>query len=307
MTDRLSAPQRNVVVSVFIAPQAVGWMVYYSGFRRAPVIRKTRGSSANEQELVEASLKYLANDLKDDAGPVGVRIISGASGKVIARAKTADLPSPLTAREQSVYGEDSEVLSYLFSKAPFGSPESIRAVPKPLRVPLPMADSFPVSVSSETVVVAADASCMTAPVNGVRGAAGTGWVIELHDEVGVPAIEVGSKHYADREEGHPFGSNTFEMYAVRDALTHLLSMASERLSGVSRVVLFSDSTYVVRALMERDDDHLFAETVESIYALVAAMSDSGITVEYMWTKGHADNRWNIMADQMAAIGRKNGS
>jgi ribonuclease HI len=282
-------------------------MLYYSGFKRAPLIRKSRGLQANEQKMIEVALSHLGNDLKDDAGPVGVRIIAGASGKKLARVNTAVLPAPLITREQSVYGEDAEVLSYLFAKAPNGSPESVLPVAKSLRVPLPMESSFPVSVSSDTVIMAADASCKLAPTNGGKNAAGTGWVVEFHDEAGVPVIEVGSRHYADREYGHAFGSNTFEMYAVRDALKHLLSMTGEHLNGVSRVVLFSDSTYVVRALMERDDEHLFADTVEDIHRLIADVAESGITVDYMWTKGHAGNRWNVMADQMAAIGRQSGS
>lgn len=287
--------ERNVVVVVFTAPSDSGWMLYYSGFKRAPVIHKPGGKKGAAPELAKDALRWLAHDLRDDSDPVGVRVISAATGLVL-QGLDAHLMKPFVERTRPIIGEDAEVYAYLFSRS------SNVSLPR-VRTPMPVAGPTPIPVSADTVIAATDASFKSAADNGGVHVAGSGWVIEVLADAGTPVIETGSRHYAQPDEGHLNSANTFEMYAVRDALEHLSSIRDVMLSGVSRIVLYSDSTFVVRALVDRDSSSGMSTTVEQIHDLISHFAQNGIHVEYMWVKGHADNRWNLMAHKMADIGR----
>jgi ribonuclease HI len=296
MIDHALDPQRNVIVAVFSAPPTVGWVLYFSGFKRASIIRKWHQQSASSRELGDEAMRHLIRELRCDGEPVGLRIIDALTGSTI-EGLPSHLLSGFVLRDKPVRGEDADVLEYLFSQTPMSSQR--RSMPL---TPLPMSGPVLVPVSDEIIVIAADASFKSALDHGMNHA-GTGWVIEFHDESGTPVIEVGNKNYIEHEEGHNFDANTFEMYAVRDALLHLSSMKESQSLSASRAVLYSDSTFVVRALMDRKSQVPMETTVDQIHDLIEALGDNGVEVEYMWTKGHADNKWNQMAHEMAGFGR----
>lgn len=295
MVDHALDLKRNVVVAVFSAPPTVGWMLYFSGFKRAPVISKRHQLQASAIDLGEDALRHLAYELSDEQEPVGVKVIHAGNGSHVS-GLPPHLLSPFTPRSKPVLGEDPDLLAYLFSKAPMASPSKQRIVK-----PLPSSGPVLAPVSGEMAVIAADASFKSALDHGAN-VAGTGWAIEFHDESGVPVIEVESKSYAEHENGHHFDANVFEMYAVRDALLHFSSLRESQSVSASRAVLYTDSTFVVRALLDRKSRVPLENTVEQIHGLIESLGRDGIEVEYMWTKGHADNKWNQMAHEMAGIG-----
>lgn len=288
--------KRNVIVAVFSAPPTIGWMLYFSGFKRSPVISKRYDLHPSAADIMENALRHLAYELVDESDPVGVRIINAADGSVVSGIPT-HLLSPFTLRDKPIFGEDVDVLAYLFSKAPISSPDKKRIVK-----PMPVSGTQLVPSSEELVIIAADASFKSESEYGVN-VGGTGWVIDFHDESSAPVIEVGSKNYVEHEDGHYFDANVFEMYAVRDALLHFASLKDSRSVNASRAFLYTDSTFVVRALLDRKVQVPLENTVNQIHDLIESLAIAGVKVEYMWTKGHADNKWNQTAHEMAAVGR----
>jgi ribonuclease HI len=121
-----------------------------------------------------------------------------------------------------------------------------------------------------------DGSCLINP-----GGAGTySFVIVENDQM----IHEYGEHYKSTT------NNRMEIKAVSNAIEYISSIQ------VDQVVVYTDSTYVYNAIMKKAGKQA-AKNGDLLERLKVLVADNP-HIQYMWTKGHAGQKWNEHADEL---------
>ena len=277
----------NVTLAVFSAERASGWVLYYNGVKSETVVSKNRSDSNSRSFCIKDALRYLD---KIEGEDLEIRAISGRSGERLSLRGFA-LPQRLTEASTPLPGFDHELVEYLFDRRRTSAP------PLPPRrstfVEIPQSEGEGEQAVPGLILICSDASIKMVKSR-ERMNVGTGWVIAYHD--GGERVLVGHRSHPSTSVSQ---TNLAEMRGVQDAMEHLAS-ADHIYDGVQRAVFYCDNVGVVRALI---DNEAAPRNLRPMIRRVAEITDSlPFEIEFFWTKGHAENRWNLMADKMAALG-----
>ena len=278
MTDR------SVTLAVFPDRPYSGWILYFNGIKRSTIIHKSEHSRATVRDYLSNAINHIESS---ELGSLGLLMVHGRTGSKL-NAKGISLPDHLTEIDGGIDNSTVDILKYLFDASNVVRPPKN----KKLMLPVPFDEGEGASVSEELAVICSDASIKGSNRQQGKLLAGTGWVIGYYDSG--EQVAVGRRSYPRMETAD---TNTLEMYGVRDALLHLSGM-TEVINRASKVILYCDNVMVVRALT-------VGGSPESVNILAVPVLDAvrelPLDVEFIWVRGHAENRWNLMAHEMAAL------
>lgn len=282
-----------VTIAVFNRVPSGGWLLYFSGIKRATIASRFHRSKPEAEELVAEAVTRLAGVAHSE----GLRLMVHVTGAKIGNEKLLEILSAhphLIHSPEPVGSADSDLLGYLFSTAPTKKKvgEAKKMHSKPL---YEAAEPGKAVVTADASYMALGRGAITAPLGG------TGWAVGFHLPDSAPEVVLGSKSYLPEPEH--CSANAMELYALRDAMEAAAGLESMRLHN-SVIVVYSDSNYAVTAVQKRKAIDSLAPVLESILAHVAELSRDGIDVRFQWTKGHSSNGWNTLAHRMAALGRR---
>lgn len=285
-----------VTIAVFNTVPSGGWMLYFSGIKRATITSKFYRVHPEAEELVMAAVSYLADvahgeDLRLDVHVTGAGISSDTLLGLIEKHPR------LLYSEKPVTSAEGEVFDYLFSSA-----RSKKITPGSSASEVQKRSSLPLYESAVPgkAIVTADASYMELGRDQNSAAlGGTGWAVGFHVD-GEPQVELGSKSYLPEPEH--CSSNAMELHALRDAMQAVVKMDTLR-GSTSTIIVYSDSDYAITAVRRKKVVGGLSVVLRSILADTTELSRDGIDVRFQWTKGHSNNEWNNLAHNMAARGR----
>ena len=296
VTESIEGIDGEVIIALYDSVPYGGWMLYFTDIKRATIISKFYRVHHSVDELLSEAATYLS-DIAHSEGWI-LNVYVSAAG--VHEGRLLNLYPLLKTTEKTCRLIDREVLDYLFKSAPqkkLRLDGSASATQKRRNQPLYEA------TEPGKVVVTADASFIGAGWDSaVESAGGTGWVIGYHDTSSQPQIILGSCGYRADALSHGGGSLAMEMIAIRDAMK-ALTAHREIYGHAEKIIVYSDNdsciTSIQRRALRSEDD----EVMRCILAAADYLSQLGISVEFRWTKGHANNEWNNIAHTMAALGR----
>lgn len=122
-----------------------------------------------------------------------------------------------------------------------------------------------------------DGSCLVNP-----GGAGTYSFVIVEDD---KAIHEYGEHYLSTT------NNRMEIMAVLNAIEFLSDC-----TNIEQAVIYTDSTYVYNGIINKAGKK--ANKNSDLWATVQRLVADNPYIQYMWTQGHAGQKWNEYADEM---------
>lgn len=130
-----------------------------------------------------------------------------------------------------------------------------------------------------------DGACKNNP-----GPGGYGWVIVENDKVAEVSNAPGFRRTTN---------NRMEIRAVFFALSRIRELVKESRDTDVKVTVYSDSQLVVNTIEKGYARKKNKDLWDMVDNVLLALKDMNVSVSFNWVKGHADNPWNNLADQLA--------
>ena len=130
-----------------------------------------------------------------------------------------------------------------------------------------------------------DGACKNNP-----GPGGYGWVIVENDK------EIHRSHATGFRKTT---NNRMEIRAVSVGLSNVLEIIKESRETNVTVTVYSDSKLVVNTIEKGYAQKKNKDMWEKLDEILLEFKHMNIQVEFIWIKGHTDNKWNNLADEVA--------